>query len=83
MRWLRWLRRRGDPGPDPDPGTRHAFRRIDDPGLAAVAAGGSQWEMGYGSATHVATTDNYIRKSRCGVPGCGRERSDPIHEVED
>ena len=75
MSWFRRLR--GDR--DPDPGTPHEFRAIDDPGLAAVAAGGGQGGQGYGSMTQVATTDNFIRKSRCGVPGCGRERSDPIH----
>jgi hypothetical protein len=65
---------------DPDPGTPHEFRQIDDPGLGAVAAGGTQFEQGYGAATHVIVADNYIRKSRCGVPGCGRERGDPIHQ---
>ena len=69
------LRRR-----DPDPGTAHEFRQIDDPGLGAIAAGGTQFEQGYGSIGQLVTTDNFIRKSRCGVPGCGRERSDPIHQ---
>ena len=70
IRWP-WRRR------DPDPETPHAFRQIDDAGLA-VAAGGTQWEQQ--SLAQVVTTDNYIRKSRCGVPGCGRERHDPIHQ---
>jgi hypothetical protein len=78
VRWslARLLRR----GPNPDPGTPHVFHAIDDPGLGAVAAGGAQWDQGYGLMTQVATTDNYMRKSRCGVPGCGRERTDPIHQ---
>jgi hypothetical protein len=75
IRWP-WRRR------DPDPGTPHAFRDIDDIGLAAIAAGGSQWDQASGSLAQVKTTDNFIRKSRCGVPGCGRERSDPIHQTD-
>lgn len=78
MRWFRRAPRR----PDPDPGTPHAFRPIDDVGIAMVASGGagSAPAPGYGGLTQLVTTDNYLRKSRCGVPGCGRERYDPIHE---
>jgi hypothetical protein len=65
---------------DPDPGKPHQFRRIDDPGLGALAAGGGQGTPGASPFTMVMATDNYIRKARCGVPGCGRERSDPIHQ---
>lgn len=64
---------------DPDPGTPHRFKQIDDPGMAAFASGGGQVTQGFGSVIQVATTDNFIRKARCGVPGCGRDRSDPIH----
>jgi hypothetical protein len=67
--------------PRVDPGQPHVFRLIDDPGIAAFAIGGGPnsrtWSIGA-----VAMTDNYIRKSRCGVQGCGRERYDPIHEAE-
>jgi hypothetical protein len=83
MRIVERLLRRRAPGPDPDPGTPHAFRPIDDAGLGFLAAGGVQPDRGSGQFTMVAMTDNYIRKSRCGVPGCGRERSDPIHQVQD
>jgi hypothetical protein len=68
------LRRR-----DPNPGTPHEFRSIEDPGIAAVASGGTFKFGGTGGLTAVVTTDNFIRKSRCGVPGCGLERTDPIH----
>jgi hypothetical protein len=34
---------------------------------------------GFGGVASVAVTDNYIRKSRCGLAGCGKERPDPIH----
>ena len=77
MRWFRRVRR----DRDPDPGTPHTFRQIDDSGIAALAAGGAFAGGGeYGGLTQVTTTDNFIRKSRCGVPGCGRERSDPLHQ---
>jgi hypothetical protein len=45
--------------------------------LVAFAAGGggtTRW-----NPAAVIVTDNFIRKSRCGVPGCGRERHDLIH----
>jgi hypothetical protein len=66
--------------PDPDPSRPHAFRQIDDPGMVAFAAGGggtTRW-----NPAAVIVTDNFIRKSRCGVPGCGRDRHDPIHEAD-
>ncbi len=72
MRWFRRARHE----PDPDPGTPHHFRQIDDPGMGAMAS--AQWGRGQ-TIAGIAVTDNFIRKSRCGVPGCGRERSDPIH----
>lgn len=64
---------------DPDPGTPHEFRQIDDPGMGAFAAGGGSVGQGFGSVIQVATTNNFVRKSHCGVPGCGKDRSDPIH----
>jgi hypothetical protein len=77
LRWFRRLRRQRDV----DPGTPHQFRQIDDDGMAALAAGGAYGSAGeFGGLTQLAATDNYIRKSRCGVPGCGRERGDPIHQ---
>lgn len=62
-----------------DPAQPHEFAAVRDPGIAAVASGGGQ--LGYGSAGPAATTGAYQRSLRCAVPGCGRERSDPIHGV--
>ena len=63
-----------------DPGKPHAFVEINDPGIAAMASGGGGRSMGgFGGVASVAVTDNYIRKSRCGLAGCGRERPDPVH----
>jgi hypothetical protein len=31
----------------------------------------------------IALTNNYMRKSNCGVPGCGKPLDDPIHEQAD
>jgi hypothetical protein len=78
MRWPRFWGKRDPalPRGDPDPGTPHEFKQIDDPGMGAMAASGSQRGT---SIAQVAVTDNFVRKSRCGVPGCGKERSDPIH----
>ncbi|OGO53253.1 MAG: hypothetical protein A2V84_08925 [Chloroflexi bacterium RBG_16_70_13] len=67
--------------PHPDPSRPHEFRQIHDPGIMAIA-GGAGMSRSFGAATPVAVTDNFIRKSRCGVPGCGRERHDPIHEAD-
>lgn len=62
-----------------EPGKPHAFVVINDPGLGAMAAGGVGRMSGGGVNVGVVVTDNYIRKSRCGLAGCGRERSDEIH----
>ena len=63
-----------------EPGRPHAFVEVNDPGIAAMASGGGGRSTGgFGGVTSVAVTDNYIRKSRCGLAGCGRERPDPIH----
>jgi hypothetical protein len=63
-----------------EPGKTHLFVEIDDPGIAAMASGGGGQTMGgFGGVTSVATTDNYLRKSRCGLAGCGKERPDLIH----
>ncbi|MEW5991412.1 MAG: hypothetical protein AB1736_08730 [Chloroflexota bacterium] len=67
--------------PPVNPSQPHPFRQIDDPGVAAMASGGGP-QLGYGAYGQIATTDNFIRKARCGVPGCGRDRHDPIHEAD-
>ena len=60
-----------------EPGKPHSFVVINDPGLGAMAAS-SSGRFG-GVPTAVVVTDNYVRKSRCGLAGCGRDRSDEIH----
>ena len=63
-----------------EPDRPHAFVETNDPGIAAMASGGGGRDMGgFGGVASVAVTDNYMRKSRCGLAGCGRERPDPIH----
>lgn len=77
-----WPWERSDAKPV-DPERPHAFRQTDDFGLAAVAASGPGGVEGSGSqAVAAAVTDSYRRTSRCGVPGCSRERGDPIHQTE-
>jgi hypothetical protein len=64
--------------PTADPGQPHRYRELDDPG-AAFASGGGQ--LGFGVAGPVATTNRFMRTRDCCLPGCNRERHDPIHEV--
>jgi hypothetical protein len=45
-------------------------------GAAASGAGGNR---GTSSLRAAMVTDTYLRQTRCGVPGCGRERHDEIH----
>lgn len=65
--------RSGDP-------PHHAFQEIHDPGIAAVAAGGGGFPLGH-NANAVVVTSAHLRETRCGRPGCGRPRHDPVHEV--
>lgn len=67
--------------PPVDPSRPHPFREIDDAGLAASSSGGFQG-MGYGVNYQAVMTGNFMRKQRCGVAGCGRDRHDPIHEAD-
>ncbi len=60
-----------------EPGKPHAFVQINDPGLGAMSAGAGG-RGGWGISS-IAVTDNYIRKSHCGLAGCGKDRDDPIH----
>ena len=57
----------------------HPFRETNDVGMGAVASA----TMGY-SPSNVSVfgvTAAHLRATRCAVPGCGRERHDPIHAV--
>lgn len=62
-----------------DPRSPHEFRPIEDFGIAAAAASGSS-TVGRGQIGGIVMTDNFIRKSGCGMPGCGKPRHDPIHQ---
>jgi hypothetical protein len=72
--------RRQAPAAHVDPGRPHAFVAINDPGIGAMAAG-SAGRRETAAFAAVAVADNLMRKSRCGVPGCGRDRSDDMHAV--
>jgi hypothetical protein len=60
-----------------NPSEPHEFQRIRDVGLATGLA--RLYQPGGGGISDIAMTNNYLRKSRCGVPGCGKDRYDPIH----
>lgn len=81
MRLLDRLRGKAPQAPV-NPNTPHTFRSTDDPGMgaAAIRSGGSRGGQALG--INVALTGNYTRALRCGVPGCGRDRDDPIHFPE-
>jgi hypothetical protein len=66
----------------PDPGSPHRFRPMNDPGMAAAAAGGSGTSTGAALGMDATVTGNFVREQWCGVPGCGRDRDDPIHFPE-
>jgi hypothetical protein len=56
----------------------HEFRPIEDAGLATGL--GTVSRMAGSQIAMLAMTDRYMRTSACDVPGCGKERDDPIHE---
>lgn len=68
-------------GGNPDPKQHHAFKETNDPGVGAFASGGSTTS---GSQVDMlGTTSNFLRATRCAVPGCGKPREDPIHAPAD
>jgi hypothetical protein len=56
----------------------HAFQPVHDAGLGTGLASMSGAEGGVSPAP--AMTGGYLRTSGCDVPGCGKDRGDPIHE---
>jgi hypothetical protein len=36
---------------------------------------------GGSNLNRIAMTNRYLRPPRCGVPGCGKDSHDPIHEA--
>jgi len=65
-----------------DPRSPHPFRAWRDPGMGAAASGGLG-ARGTTPWSAFVVTENYLRKSGCAVPGCGRPSDDPIHALPD
>jgi hypothetical protein len=66
---------------DIGPTRAHPFQETNDAGLSAFASGGST-ESG-SQINMLAVTTGYLRATRCGLPGCGKPRQDPIHGPAD
>jgi hypothetical protein len=62
-----------------DPNRSHPFQETADPGIVPAASAGGN----YGGAQHNmwAVTTATLRGSRCAMPGCGKERHDPVHSL--
>jgi hypothetical protein len=56
----------------------HVFLPVHDAGLGTGLAGLGSRDSGF--PAQIAITDRYLRTSACAVPGCGKDRDDPIHE---
>jgi hypothetical protein len=82
MKLFERFRRRNGGSAAPDPGSPHVFRPMNDAGMGAAAAGAAGTISGQALAMDAAVTGNFVREQRCGVPGCGRDRDDPIHFPE-
>ncbi|MBI3749647.1 MAG: hypothetical protein HY262_12505 [Chloroflexi bacterium] len=66
---------------DRDPHENHRFVEIDDPGMGAAASGSAFRSTDAPNILGVTTA--FLRSSRCAMPGCGKERHDPIHAPAD
>jgi hypothetical protein len=55
---------------------------MNDRGMSAAAAGAGGTVSGQANIMDAVVTGNFVREQRCGVPGCGRDRDDPIHFPE-
>ena len=82
MKLLERFRGRDRGSATPDPGSPHAFRPMNDPGMGAAAAGSGGTIGGQALAMDAVVTGNLVREQRCGVPGCNRNRDDAIHFPE-
>jgi hypothetical protein len=60
-----------------DPRLSHEFVETDDPGLGAAASGSAFRSTN--APNVLAVTAAFLRSTRCALPGCGKERHDPIH----
>ena len=82
MKLIERFRRRGGETSAPDPGSPHPFQPMNDRGMSAAAAGAGGTVSGQANIMDAVVTGNFVREQRCGVPGCGRDRDDPIHFPE-
>lgn len=60
------------------PNEPHEFRPVRDAGMGTGLASLGSREGG--GPSPIAMTSRYLRMSACAVPGCGKDRDDPIHE---
>ncbi len=66
-------------GTKSDPTRPHPFQETDDPGIVPAASAGGNYQ---GAQANIwAVTTAALRGTRCAMPGCGRERHDPIHAL--
>ena len=68
-------------GAPTDPGRNHEFVETNDPGLGAAASGSAF--RGTNTPNVLGVTTAFLRSTRCAMPGCGKERHDPIHAPAD
>lgn len=57
----------------------HAFVETNDPGIVAAASGG--YRVAGEQVSMLGVTTASLRTTRCALPGCGKERHDPIHSA--
>ena len=77
-----WGRRRqpGTSAESTDPTRHHRYVEINDPGVGAVSSGSANY--GGNLVGTLGMTTAFLRSTRCAMPGCGKERHDPIHTNE-
>lgn len=64
-----------------DPTRNHPYVEINDPGVGAVASGSGNY--GGNLMGTLGMTTAFLRSTRCAMPGCGKERHDPVHSDAD
>jgi hypothetical protein len=75
---MRWPWTRTPPLPV-DAHKPHEYREPDGRAMS-TGFGGGRLTSGGTAMGPIAMTSAHLRTSRCGVPGCGKDRHDPIHE---
>jgi hypothetical protein len=82
MGFLARLWRRGSTAPV-NPDSPHSFRQIDDAGFGAAVIRSAGSRTGQPLGMNASLAGTFQQQLRCGVPGCGRDRDDPIHFPEE